>query len=556
MKRMRNRLPAFLLAGAMTIGMGMGALADYTDPTPTTDPETTATTDLAHAYLVKNFTMAPNVTCPSETFTFTFTKVGVNEDDAADTYTPVMPVLPATTAAQTGITVTDNTLNIAYTDADTAAAASTNLLKADGTTNFDAAGDAYRLKGVSLAQILGYVDVDGDGVADTADNDNLAGVFTHAGEYVYTVTETTGTNTDVTYSTATYKLRVFVVNDDSVDNVGTDRDGLKISGITIMQTHEEYDWASETAFVNVKVDATTEEKDEGTDDTTDTKTNQGTGFTFQNEYTPKSSLNILKTVKGSYGDQTKLFPFAMTLTIPDSMKAAQQKMAGVAVTATVFDADGNAVQVPGATEGATVDKTVTFTFDADGKTASAIFTLAHGQKLNFDKTLPVGTTYTLGEYLDLNENVFGTGTTTTQNWYDAGATVAEEYSDYTAKAERVTTNAETDVTVGVAGTKGATYVLTSTTPAQPTDTITQAMAAAMVVGENDKVTTAGAATEAVNTTEATDHDFLSNVTEVSNTYDNITITGLLMNNLPFILMILIALSGITGYVVVKRKMAR
>ena len=63
-----------------------------------------------------------------------------------------------------------------------------------------------------------------DGIKTVSKNSNISfGTFPHAGEYVYTVTETKESATGVEYSEDTYTLRVYVKNGDS---------GLEIRNMT------------------------------------------------------------------------------------------------------------------------------------------------------------------------------------------------------------------------------------------------------------------------------------------------------------------------------------
>ena len=48
----------------------------------------------------------------------------------------------------------------------------------------------------------------------------------------------------------------------------------------------------------------------------------------------------------------------------------------------------------------------------------------------------------------------------------------------------------------------------------------------------------------------------ANSVEFTNTYEEMVITGVILNNLPFIILIAVAIAGIAGYVAVRRKIAR
>ncbi len=92
--------------------------------------------------------------------------------------------------------------------------------------------------------------------------------FPHAGLYEYTVKETAGTENDVTYDTASYDLKVYVVN-------GTDGE-LYVQSITA-------------------------EKDGAKQD----------DLAFVNTYCKNSSLTISKTTEGALADKTKDFEFTI-----------------------------------------------------------------------------------------------------------------------------------------------------------------------------------------------------------------------------------------------------
>lgn len=97
------------------------------------------------------------------------------------------------------------------------------------------------------------------------------GEFPHAGLYEYTVTETAGSTTGVTYDDANYNLRVYVVNKDGGD--------LEVQTITAAKNDEKEDEI---------------------------------GFT--NTYRKNASLTITKNTVGSMADKTKAFTFTITFT--------------------------------------------------------------------------------------------------------------------------------------------------------------------------------------------------------------------------------------------------
>lgn len=110
----------------------------------------------------------------------------------------------------------------------------------------------------------------------------VIGDFTHAGEYIYTVSETNAGTTDtngVKYSQAQYQIHIFVVNN------GT---SLAFESVTVYQTKTDAG-----ADANTKVDPVP-----GT-----TPITLG-GMVFNNTYDKAANLTISKTVGGTQGDKT------------------------------------------------------------------------------------------------------------------------------------------------------------------------------------------------------------------------------------------------------------
>ena len=73
------------------------------------------------------------------------------------------------------------------------------------------------------------------------------------------------------------------------------------------------------------------------------------------------------------------------------------------------------------------------------------------------------------------------------------------------------------------------------------------------IGDANDQGTAGAISGAIGTVADTD---TQNTTAFTNTYsggDDTTPTGILMNNLPYIILLLVVLGGLTGYIVSKRR---
>lgn len=124
-----------------------------------------------------------------------------------------------------------------------------------------------------------------DGIKTVSKNSNISfNTFPHAGEYVYTVTETKESATGVEYSEDTYTLRVYVKNGDS---------GLEIRNMTA---------------------------EKGTSD--GTERNKVSEMKFTNTYRKKAPLEITKVTTGELADKTKDFEFTITI-IPSKTEKNQ-----------------------------------------------------------------------------------------------------------------------------------------------------------------------------------------------------------------------------------------
>lgn len=141
---------------------------------------------------------------------------------------------------------------------------------------------------------------------------------------------------------------------------------------------------------------------------------------------------------------------------------------------------------------------ITFTVGDDLKAVTTTaYTLAHGEYITFD-SLPVGTTYMVEEKL-----------TTTDG--------AEAYTP----SAKVTYGSDLPVDLAAASTPGVDYEVEGD-------------------GTNDTI----------NTTIAEES---GNKTLVINEYQDITPTGILLKNLPFILLIVIAVAGMVLFIAAKRR---
>lgn len=133
--------------------------------------------------------------------------------------------------------------------------------------------------------------------------------FPHAGEYVYTVTESTAAidagGKKLTVDGTAYTLRVYV------ENQG---DSLSITGVTLAKGGE-------------KVES----------------------MSFENTYTEllTNPLTVTKRIEGTYADMTKKFPITVTVTLPGTASAADVTLAadskgtldGLVVTAELGDGE-------------------------------------------------------------------------------------------------------------------------------------------------------------------------------------------------------------------------
>ncbi len=373
---MKKTFKAILaLALALVLCLSLSVAAFADDPVETD----------AAAYLTKELKMPVGTITPTTTFKFTATAVSV------DGHTDRAATAPAATIA-----------DISFTSANTSTAAS------------------------GVKSVVGS-------------NPVTFGTFPHAGQYIYTVTETAATNTfadagkqALTYSQAEYEMNVYVSNKTA--------GGLYIQSIVLYKVKDD----SGTA-VDPKVKVTAGE---------------GGQFRFVNTYTEKSgpidgdkydSLKIEKIVDGNMGDRTLDFNFSLTIT------ATALESATASYSYTKYLADGT---------------TSTGTVTAGTATT---FTLKHG------------------EYIIVEDVLVGAGYTVSETNVDANYTVSA--------AAGVTGDTVTAATNTVAGT----------------------------------LVTAG------------------NSATYTNTYSKDIPTGIVINNLPYVLLIAVATAGLVLYIVSKRR---
>lgn len=380
-KKLAARILCAALALVMCLGLTVTASAQEGE-TPVTE-----------AIITKILEMDKNVTTPTETFSFMAAKVSVDgKTDSADLET--MPDIAAAGLA----------------------------VNADSEYDID--------------EELGVKTV-------TVQTGNLlpdANLFPHAGVYVYRITETPGSNMDITYSNASYDLKIYVVN--------AEGGGLMIGGVEVYNEDDEKvtppaPGPGETAKANMM---------------------------FTNKYIPSGgnpddpdakALTVTNQVTGNLGDKTREFNYTLTITkLPVLVDQTKTYMG------TITNADGTT-------------ETVELRLNEPAQ-----FTLADGEYLEFDD-LPVGTVYTFTMEFD--------------------------------------------------PTYKMTMAVMSGSVAEPlitVDELGEATKSDVLIGEG------------VNSVKTIYHK------------ESTVPGGVVLNNLPFILLILVALCGFTGYIAYNRNKRR
>lgn len=152
--------------------------------------------------------------------------------------------------------------------------------------------------------------------------------FSHAGEYVYKITETGSTNTNydtyLTYSKAEYELHVFVENTTS---------GLRVAGCYV-NMNKDIDGKDITP---AKVDI----------DEQETLSYRSGAFTFDNYYLPTNEqFAISNKVAGSYANLNQGYSFSLKLTNPSNVSSSDKiKYYGVIVNGdTMKPVDTNLIE--------------------------------------------------------------------------------------------------------------------------------------------------------------------------------------------------------------------
>lgn len=252
-------------------------------------------------------------------------------------------------------------------------------------------------------------DTDADGyVMKNVTVDPSTATWTHAGEYVYEVTEASGNVEGVTYdATSKYTITIYVKNSDNgpeVDKIVVkDKDGNKVDVDTPTSNPDDTndDAASGMKFTNTYTKIA-DKTPTGRDEDPDTKETEAT-----------ASYVVTKTVQGTYGDKTKQFKFTMRV---DTSKT---NVATDALNITYYKLGAD-------------KKTVTAITAAQDGTVS--FTLADGEKLVVEGA-PAGTLYTVTENLSTDDEA--------AKKYAAGTVVTEKGVASTTKGTTLNANDNT-----------------------------------------------------------------------------------------------------------------
>lgn len=209
-------------------------------------------------------------------------------------------------------------------------------------------------------------------------------------------------------------------------------------------------------------------------------------FTFNNEYTVPVTLKTTKVIAGDWADFSLKFPFTVAFTLPKATTTAFDVEYVVGSIGYTFDADGKLFN--GATEITTGWSDLSF---AAGATTGAIpaTSIGHNETIYF-RNIPLGTTYTASEADSLTQ-------------YAKTSQIVEGTNAAITGNAGLTTDATYDISVGSDASYRADFV-------------------------------------------AADGD---NSVTVTNTRTNISITGIVLDNLPFILIGLAALVGLGFYLV-------
>ena len=209
--------------------------------------------------------------------------------------------------------------------------------------------------------------------------------FSHAGTYVYTVTERATTNgqfdTDtihhtLTYSNESYKLTVYVVNTDSGLGVGAAIVETDKGKVTATPGGSQKDGGhSGMAFVSTYVHT------------------NGPADPDNPNPTKESTLAISKAVKGDLSSDKQYFNFTVKLSAPALVTNLPEYYRAYVMDATgvISPSNNGAASLLGQDLGDNK-----FSFIKVSASGPTVFTLKHGQKLVFVDT-PTGTSYEVSE---------------------------------------------------------------------------------------------------------------------------------------------------------------
>lgn len=274
-----------------------------------------------------------------------------------------------------------------------------------------------------------------------------ASAFSHAGEYVYHVTENAGSDSAIQYDSTSYTMHIWISNSDN---------GLAYGKIIVQVDPGTPGNPGDEAK---KIDPTP-----GTNPSSEVTTDDGSAsqFVWTNKTSAVSNFSITKKIDGMFGNKDKDFPVTVTLNLASPATTQTQYKAAVGSTA------------------------YNFTVPAGQTSATQTVNMHDGSVLTFDAStpLPANTTYTVAE-------------PATSNWVANG----------------VATDAN-GVTASDAGTKSAAFT-----------------SATHTLAKGDGV----------------------NKYELTNTDQEQAGTGIIMNNLPFVVLGGAALVGIAYYTVSRKR---
>lgn len=468
----KKRITSLFMAICLLAGTAISTASVHAEasPQPTKGTDTAGSEASASVVMSKVLTMDPSVVTPDKTFTFTVKKESLNGTAVTDEGDTTMPVIGKTFTLNTKTPTAKQNATISTKYSATNASGSYHDALAVAT-------DKYKAITMTTTDLLNGV------------------TFTHAGVYVYSITENTQDPADATIENtkAKYTMVVYVANK-YAEGGASYSDGVYVSAVGVWNTLDKDGGTVAdantsnpqgdgvvTAGFGTKVDATL----------TSGLTDVGSQFEFVNNYVPLSPLMIEKTVSGAYADRTLEFTFSTILSIPSTATGADTYTALVCKNGAQVGTD-----------------TVIFT---KNETYTKTYTLSDGEYLLFvdditnkNGILPVGTTYTV------SETPIADYTPSVKVYYANGT------------AARVQDNNAAISAGGVVSTTNATNN------------------SKLIVGDVQAIT------DVANKIEA-------NQTVVNNAYKTVTPTGIIMDNLPGILLVVIAVAGMCMYLYFRNK---